>query len=91
MEKEYADEENKPTQEEENPEFPHANRFKQKNVFNDNEDDNGEPDEEERAKAKKVEEHWKPENHRPSWQLHSELGPHVGAQASIVRKQPQNS
>ena len=37
-------------------------------------------------KAKKAEEHWKPEN-RPSWQLHSELGPNVGAQASIVRKE----
>ena len=69
-----------------NSDIPHADRYKQKFVFGENEDEDDNAENEQEKEARKLAERWKPEN-RESWQRHSELGPNVNAESKTTRKE----
>ena len=69
----------------EQPVFPNAEMFQQHFVFDDEPEEESEAREEEAARQRSAATapEWKPENREP-WQLHSELGPNVGAAGKEV-------
>ena len=60
--------------------FPHGDQYQQHYVFDEVPGDAAHSEEEEAARPATAQPHWRQENREP-WQLHSELGPNVGAEA----------